>query len=132
MNGNASGLAPNRANYTALSPLSFLGKAERLHAGRLAVIHGERRLRWGEVAQRCRRLASALAGMGIGQGDTVAVMLPNVPAMIELHFAPAMLGAVLNTLNTRLDAATLAFMLDHGGAKVLFTDREFAPVVPEV
>ena len=131
MNGNASGLAPNRANYTALSPLSFLGKAERLHAGRLAVIHGERRLRWGEVAQRCRRLASALAGMGIGQGDTVAVMLPNVPAMIELHFAPAMLGAVLNTLNTRLDAATLAFMLDHGGAKVLFTDREYAPVVAQ-
>lgn len=131
MTGNTPELTRNPANYTALSPLSFLGKAERQHGERLAVIHGTRRLNWRQVAQRCRRLASALSQMGIGRGDTVAVMLPNVPAMIELHFAPAMLGAVLNTLNTRLDAATLAFMLDHGGAKVLFTDREFSPLVEQ-
>ena len=131
MTGNTPELTRNPANYTALSPLSFLGKAERQHGERLAVIHGTRRLNWRQVAQRCRRLASALSQMGIGRGDTVAVMLPNVPAMIELHFAPAMLGAVLNTLNTRLDAATLAFMLDHGGAKVLFTDREFSPLVAQ-
>ena len=131
MTGNTPELTRNLANYTALSPLSLLGKAERQHGDRLAVIHGQQRLSWRQVAQRCRRLASALAQMGIGRGDTVAVMLPNVPAMIELHFAPAMLGAVLNTLNTRLDPATLAFMLDHGGAKVLFTDREFSPLVAQ-
>lgn len=131
MNDDAPCLARNRANHTALSPLSLLRKAERQHGRRLAIIHGQRRLTWAEVARRCRRLASALAAMGIGRGDTVAALLPNTPAMIELHFGPAMLGAVLNTLNTRLDAATLAFMLDHGGARVLFTDREYAPVVAQ-
>ena len=131
MNANTDWLARNRANHTALSPLSFLGKAERQHGDRLAVIHGNQRLTWRQVAQRCPRLASALAQLGIGRGDTVAALLPNVPAMIELHFAPAMLGAVLNTLNTRLDAASLAFMLDHGGARVLFTDREFSPLVTQ-
>lgn len=131
MNANTTALARNRANHTALSPLSFLGKAERQHRDRLAVIHGQRRLSWGQVGQRCRRLASALSQLGIGHGDTVAALLPNVPAMVELHFAPAMLGAVLNTLNTRLDAASLAFMLDHGGARVLFTDREFSPLVAQ-
>lgn len=131
MNDDAPGLSRTRANHTPLSPLSLLRKAEAQHGQRLAVIHGQRRLRWAEVAQRCRRLASALAGMGIGRGDTVAALLPNVPAMVELHFAPAMLGAVLNTLNTRLDPATLAFMLDHGGARVLFTDREFSALVAQ-
>jgi fatty-acyl-CoA synthase len=91
------------------------------------VIHGAVRRDWRETYERCRRLASALARRGIRRGDTVAAMLPNVPAMMELHFGPAMLGAVLNTLNTRLDAEAIAFMLDHGEAKVLFTDREFAP-----
>ena len=123
------GLGRNQANYTPLSPLSLLRKAAQVHPDRLAVIHGERRLHWGEVHARCRRLASALQGWGVGRGDTVAVMLPNVPAMVELHFGPAMLGAVLNTLNVRLDAEAIAFMLQHGEAKVLITDREYAPVI---
>jgi fatty-acyl-CoA synthase len=119
----------NRANYTPLSPLSLLRKAAQVHPDRLAIVHGSLRRDWREVYARCRQLASALRAWGVGRGDTVAVMLPNVPAMVELHFGPGMLGAVLNTLNTRLDAKTLAFMLDHGEAKVLFTDREFAPVI---
>ncbi len=122
-------LGRNPANYTPLSPLSFLRKAASVHPQRLAVVHGELRLNWAQVEQRCRRLASALQRMGVGEGDTVAALLPNTPAMIELHFGPAMLGAVLNTLNTRLDAQTLAFMLDHGEAKVVFSDREFAPLM---
>ena len=122
-------LGRNQANYTALSPLSFLRKAATVHPQRLAVIHGERRLDWAQVYQRCRRLASALQRMGVGKGDTVAALLPNTPAMIELHYGPAMLGAVLNTLNTRLDAQTLAFMLDHGEARIVFSDREFAPLM---
>ena len=125
------GLPRNPANYTPLSPLSLLRKAAEVHPRQPAMVHGERRLAWAEVHARCRRLASALQAWGIGRGDTVAAMLPNTPAMVELHFGPAMLGAVLNTLNTRLDAAALAFMLDHGEAKVLFTDREFAPVVAQ-
>src|SRR5690606_28945710 len=96
-----------------------------VYPNRVATIHGDRRLTWAEVYTRCRRLASALAQRGIGRGDTVATMLPNVPAMVELHFGPAMIGAVLNTLNTRLDPGAIAFMLDHGEAKVLFADREF-------
>ena len=123
------GLDRNPANYTPLSPLSFLRKAAEVHPQRLAIVHGQLRREWGEVYARCRRLASALHARGIGRGDTVAAMLPNVPAMVELHFGPAMIGAVLNALNTRLDAETLAFMLEHGEAKVLFTDREFSPVI---
>ncbi len=123
------GLDRNPANYTPLSPLSFLRKAAEVHPQRLAIVHGEVRRNWSEVHARCRRLASALQARGIGRGDTVAAMLPNVPAMVELHFGPAMIGAVLNALNTRLDAETLAFMLEHGEAKVLFTDREFSPVI---
>ena len=123
------GLDRNPANYTPLSPLSYLRKAAEVHPRRLAVVHGDVRRDWGEVHARCRRLASALHARGIGRGDTVAAMLPNVPAMVELHFGPAMIGAVLNALNTRLDAETLAFMLEHGEAKVLFTDREFSPVI---
>src|SRR5205814_7790480 len=84
---------------------------------------------WRETYARCRRLASALEKRGVKRGETVAAMLPNVPAMMELHFGPAMIGAVLNTLNTRLDAEAIAFMLDHGEAKVLFTDREFSPTI---
>jgi fatty-acyl-CoA synthase len=123
------GLDRNPANYTPLSPLSFLRKAAEVHPQRLAIVHGQVRRNWSEVYARCRRLASALQAHGIGRGDTVAAMLPNVPAMVELHFGPAMIGAVLNALNTRLDAETLAFMLEHGEAKVLFTDREFSPVI---
>ncbi|MGZ5080358.1 MAG: acyl-CoA synthetase [Usitatibacter sp.] len=123
------GLERNPANYTPLTPVSFLAKAAYVYPDRTAVIHGEVRRTWKETYARCRKLASALARRGVTRGDTVAAMLPNVPAMMELHFAPAMFGAVLNTLNTRLDAEAIGFMLDHGEAKVLFTDREFAPVV---
>jgi fatty-acyl-CoA synthase len=96
-----------------------------------AVIHGAIRRDWRETYARCRRLASALAGRGIGRGDTVAVMLPNIPAMLEAHFGVPMIGAVLNTLNVRLDAEAIAFMLRHGEAKVLITDREFHGVIRE-
>ena len=123
------GLDRNPANYTPLTPVSFLAKAAGVYPERIAVIHGDIRRTWKETYARCRRLASALAKHGVRRGDTVAAMLPNVPAMVELHFAPAMFGAVLNTLNTRLDAEAIAFMLDHGEAKVLFADPEFSPTV---
>jgi fatty-acyl-CoA synthase len=120
------GLDRNPANYTPLTPVSFLAKAAYTYPLKTAVIHGSVRRNWRETYERCRKLASALARRGIRRGDTVAAMLPNVPAMVEMHFAPAMLGAVLNTLNTRLDAETIAFMLDHGEARVVFCDREFS------
>jgi fatty-acyl-CoA synthase len=125
----AQGLDRNEANYTPLTPVSFLAKAASVYPDRIAVVHGESRRTWRETYARCRRLASALAGHGVKRGETVAAMLPNVAAMIELHFGPAMLGAVINTLNTRLDAEAIAFMLDHGEAKVLFTDREFSSTI---
>ncbi len=125
------GLEKNPANFTALTPLSFLPKAAAVYPDRIAVIHGARRFTWREFYGRTRRLAAALALRGVGRGTTVAAMLANTPEMIELHFGPAMLGAVINTLNTRLDAKTLAFMLDHGEAAVLFTDREFSPVIKQ-
>ncbi len=123
------GLDRNEANYTVLTPVSFLAKAAYVYPDRMAVIHGAVRRNWRQVYERSRKLASALAKRGVKRGDTVAAMLPNVPAMVELHFGPAMFGAVLNTLNTRLDAEAIAFMLDHGEAKVLFTDPEFAPII---
>ena len=129
MNPYGHGLHRNDANYTALTPVSFLAKAGYVYPDRVAVVYGELRRTWRETYERSRRLASALAAAGVKRGDTVAAMLPNVPAMIELHFGPAMIGAVLNTLNTRLDAEALAFMLDHGEAKLLFTDREFSGVI---
>jgi fatty-acyl-CoA synthase len=119
----------NPANYTPLSPLSFLEWAAYVYPKRPSVIHGEQRMTWAETYARCRRLASALQRRGVGEGDTVAVMAPNIPAMVEAHFGPAMIGAVLNTLNTRLDAEAIAFMLQHGEAKVLITDREFSPTI---
>src|SRR5258706_73068 len=123
------GLERNAANYTPLTPVSFLAKAAHVYPERTAIIHGAVRRTWVEVFERSRRLASALAKRGVKRGETVGAMLPNVPAMIELHFGPAMFGAVLNTLNTRLDAEAIAFMLDHGEARVLFTDREFSGIV---
>jgi fatty-acyl-CoA synthase len=123
------GLEKNPANFTPLTPLSFLPKAAAVYPNRTAVIHGPRRFTWFELYGRARQLASALQQRGIGKGATVAAMLPNTPEMIEMHFGPAMIGAVVNTLNTRLDAEAIAFMLDHGEAKVLITDREFAPVI---
>jgi fatty-acyl-CoA synthase len=123
------GLDKNAANYVPLSPLSYIERAALVYPERTALIHGARRQTWRETYARCRRLASALARRGIGVGDTVAAMLPNVPAMFEAHYGVPMAGAVLNTLNTRLDAEAIAFMLQHGEAKVLLVDREFAPVI---
>jgi len=119
----------NPANFAALTPLSFLERAASVYPDRVAIVHGPQRQTWGTTYARCRRLASALAARGLGVGDTVAVMLPNIPAMYEVHFGVPMCGAVLNTLNTRLDADTIAFMLKHGGAKVLITDREYSAIM---
>ncbi|HSH07001.1 MAG TPA: acyl-CoA synthetase [Burkholderiales bacterium] len=122
-------LEQNPANYAPLTPLSFIERAARVYPDQVAVIHGDARYTWRETDTRARRLGAALAKRGIGVGDTVAAMLPNVPPMVEAHFGVPMTGAVLNTLNTRLDAEAIAFMLDHGGAKMLLTDREFAPTI---
>ncbi len=125
------GLDKNPANYVPLSPLSFLKRTAAIYPQRLSTVHESRSFTWAETYERCRRVASFLARRGIGPGDTVAAMLPNIPAMNELHFAVPMAGAVLNTLNTRLDAHALAFQLDHGGARVLFVDPEFAQVIAD-
>ena len=126
-----TGLAPSAVNHIALSPLSFIERTASVYGEYPAVIHGAIRRNWQETYERCRRLASALSQQGIGKGDTVAVMLPNIPAMLEVHFGVPMIGAVLNTLNVRLDAQAIAFMLEHGEAKVLITDREFHAVIRE-
>ena len=120
-----TGLDRNPANYVALSPLSFLARTAEVYPDRPAVIHGDQSINWAQTYRRCCRLASALTQRGIGIGDTVAVVAPNVPAMYEAHFGVPMCGAVLNTLNTRLDPEAIAFMLNHGEAKALLTDREF-------
>ncbi|MBK9116308.1 MAG: acyl-CoA synthetase [Betaproteobacteria bacterium] len=117
------------ANHAPLTPVSFIARTAHIWPERVAVIHGARRYTWRETYERSRRLASALARRGIGAGDTVAAMLANTPEMVEAHFGVPMTGGVLNTLNTRLDAEALAFMLEHGEAKVLLTDTEFAPVI---
>ena len=124
-------LERNPANYQPLSPLTFLKRAAAIYLERTAVVHGALRRSYAEFYARCRKLASALEAKGIGDGDTVAVIAPNVPAMLELHFAVPMLGAVLNTVNIRLDAAAIAFILDHGEAKALFVDREFSALGAE-
>lgn len=119
----------NAANFVALSPLSFIARTAAVYPHRLAIIHGSRRQSWAQTYLRCRQLASALKQWGIRRGDTVAVMLPNIPEMLEAHFGVPMTGAVLNALNTRLEPDAIAFMLAHGEAKVLITDREFAPTI---
>ncbi len=119
------------ANYQPLSPLTIVARAAAVYPDVTAVIHGNARYSYGEYFARCRRLASALAQRYIGKGDTVTVMLPNVPAMLEAHVGVPMTGAVLHALNTRLDAAIIAFQLDHANTKVLIVDREFAPVIRE-
>jgi fatty-acyl-CoA synthase len=119
----------NPANFAALTPLTFLEWSASVYPDRAAVIHGTQRFSWKDAYARCRRLASALARRGIGIGDTVAAMLPNIPEMYECHFGVPMAGAVLNTLNTRLDPEAIAFMLNHGEAKVLITDREFSDTI---
>jgi len=125
----ATDLDRNAANYAPLTPVSFLKRAAEVYPGKVAVIHGASRFTYAQFHARVRRLASVLAARGIGRGATVATMAPNVPAQLEAHYAVPALGAVLNALNYRLDAATIAFCLEHGGAKVLITDRELSPVV---
>jgi fatty-acyl-CoA synthase len=117
------------ANYVPLTPVTFLTRTAAVHPDHVAVIHGERHISYRQLEERARRLASALARRGIRRGQTVSAMLPNVPAMLEAHFGVPMLGAVLNTINTRLDARTVAYILEHGEAKALITDREYAAVV---
>jgi fatty-acyl-CoA synthase len=119
----------NAANYVPLTPLSFIARSAAVFPDRLAVVHGERRYGWAESYARCRRLASALARRGIRKNDTVALMAANTPEAFEAHFGVAMTGAVLNALNIRLDAAMIGFILEHGEAKVLITDREFSATI---
>src|SRR5881409_4365209 len=116
----------NPANYATLTPLLFIEWSAYVYSERTAVIHGGRRFTWAETYARSRRLASALAGRGVGLGDTVALMLANTPEMYEAHFGVPMTGAILNTLNTRLDAESIACMLKHAETKVLISDREFS------
>ena len=119
------------ANFAALTPLQFIERTASVYPDHVALIHGQRRQTWAETYARCRRLASALVKVGIGTGDTVAIMAPNIPEMYEAHFGVPMTGGVLNSLNTRLDAAMVAFILDHSETKVLLVDREYHRVVTE-
>src|SRR5262245_2143110 len=135
MNGTQNqynvGLDKNAANYVPLTPVSFLVRSATVYPKHTSVVYEDRRFTWGGTYKRCRRFASYLSSKGIGVGDTVAAMLPNVPAMYELHFAVPMAGAVLNALNIRLDAPSIAFQLDHGGAKIILVDPEFSTVIDE-
>jgi fatty-acyl-CoA synthase len=123
------GLDRNAANHAALTPLDFLAWAGGVFRDRSGVVYGERAYTYGEVEARCRRLASALRGLGVGRGDTVSVMLPNIPPLLEAHYGVPMTGAVLNALNYRLDAASIGFILQHAETKVLITDSEYAEVI---
>jgi fatty-acyl-CoA synthase len=132
MTGNPAyltGLDRNQANYAPLTPLTFIERAAYVFPHHPAVVHGAHRFTWADTYARCRRLASALLRRGIARNDTVAVMAPNIPAIYEAHFGVPMAGAVLNTLNTRLDAENIAFMLRHGGARALITDGEYAATI---
>ncbi|VUZ25855.1 Long-chain-fatty-acid--CoA ligase [uncultured Comamonas sp.] len=122
-------LERNGANFAELTPLGFLERSASIYPERLAIVHGALRQTWAQTYARCRRLAHALQQAGIGKNDTVAVILPNTPPMVEAHFGVPMAGAVLNALNTRLDPEAVAFMLDHGEAKALIVDPEFAPLI---
>ena len=122
-------LAKRPANFAPLTPIAYLRRAASFFGARTAVIHGARSFTYTEFYARCRRLAGALADRGIRRGDTVAILAANTPALLEAHYAVPMLGAVLNPINVRLDAATIAFTLEHGEAKLLLADREFhAPI----
>ena len=125
------GLDKNAANFAALTPLTFLERSADVYPTRTAVLHGDERSTYAELRARARRLASALEGRGIRPGDTVAIMAPNIPPMLDAHFGVPMAGAVLNALNIRLDARTIAFILEHSRTKLLLTDTEYAPVVGE-
>ncbi|MCP4425751.1 MAG: AMP-binding protein, partial [Chloroflexi bacterium] len=124
-------MSKNRANFVPLTPVSFLHRAATVYPEKTAVIHGDRAYSYREFHERACRLASALAKRGISHGDTVSIMAPNVPEMLEAHYAVPMLGAILNPLNIRLDGKTIAFILEHGEAKALITDREFSPVIKQ-
>ncbi|PXW94772.1 fatty-acyl-CoA synthase [Sphaerotilus hippei] len=117
------------ANHVALSPISFVERSAEVFGARTAVIHGARRYTWAQVRERCARLVAALKALGVGRGSTVSVMLPNTPEMVEAHYGVPATGAVLNTLNTRLDAALLAWQMNHCEVQVLITDSEFAPLM---
>jgi fatty-acyl-CoA synthase len=125
----ASGLDKNSANFAALTPVAFVERSAEVFGDLPAVVHGARRYTWAQCRERSARLAAALQALGVGRLDTVSVMLPNTPEMVEAHYAVPAIGAVLNTLNTRLDAALLAWQMNHCEAKVLITDREFAPTM---
>lgn len=125
------GLDKTPANYVALTPLSFLARTAAVYPDFVSTVYGSQVFTWSQTYARCRRFASYLAGRNIGNGDTVAAMLPNIPAMNEVHFAVPMTGAVLNALNIRLDAPSIAFQLDHGGARIILVDPEFTSVITE-
>ncbi len=125
------GLDKNSANFTPLSPVSFVERSAEIFGDLTSVIHGQRRYTWSQTRERTARLAAALKSLGIGRGHTVSAMLPNTPEMVEVHYAVPSLNAVLNTLNTRLDAALIAWQLNHCESQVLITDREFAPVIQQ-
>src|ERR1019366_7508420 len=125
------GLDKTPANFVALTPVSFLARTAAVYPNHISAVYEGRVFTWSQTYARCRRFASFLAGRNIGNGDTVAAMLPNIPAMNELHFAVPMAGAVLNALNIRLDASSIAFQLDHGGAKIILVDPEFTGVISE-
>ena len=125
------GLGKNPANFAPQTPLTFVGRSAQVYPDKIAVIHGDQQFTYREFDERCRRLASALIARGVGKGDTVSVMAPNVPALLEAHYGVPMTGAVLNALNYRLDAATIAFILNHANTKVLITDTEFSAVIKE-
>lgn len=126
-----TGLDKTPANYVPLSPLSFLARSANVYPNLTSTVYEGRTFTWAQTYERCKRFASFLASRGIGRGDTVAAMLPNIPAMNELHFAVPMTGGVLNTLNIRLDAGSIAFQLDHGGAKIILVDPEFTGVISD-
>src|SRR5262245_18248135 len=128
MKNHWASLKLGEENFDALSPVSFLPRAAEIFPDRVAVIHGTTRYGYEQLYERARRLASALAKRGVKRGDVVSVMLPNIPAMLEAHYGVPMLGAVLNTINTRLDADTVGYILEHAEAKVFITDRVFAGV----
>src|SRR5574337_585218 len=131
LNLEAEFLRRRPVNFRPLTPLNFLFRAADVFPDKVAIIHGDERIPWRQYAERCKRLASALMRMGVGKGDCVAVLAPNSPAMLEAHFGVPMAGALLNTLNTRLDAAGLAFILEHCEAKVLLVDKELTRVAKD-
>src|ERR1700716_4266781 len=135
MSGNQNqynvGLEKTPANFVPLTPLSFLARTAAVYPDHISTVYEGRVFTWAQTFARCRRFAAFLAGRDIGNGDTIAAMLPNIPAMNEVHFAVPMAGAVLNALNIRLDAASIAFQLDHGGARIILVDPEFAGVITE-